>query len=609
MGNSLNKWINKDELEELSKLKAKLISIRSENSEVADLILSSNASNEKKKKILLREIEKENEIESEKNARENEKRLRIEAKNAKENEKRLRIEEGGIEFLISNGLPPLPKCNVSHSKPSYGKHPFILDSVKHVGDVAIGIPSCCKISNFPKLPSQIWKRTSTQDNGVRILGDWNNEAGIEKFVRTVLTDIVALLNLQNKINLSCQIKITLLEHLIPDILLMEVHGRLIGICEVKQPSYGNLTKLNSNHRDQISNYLLQLKNLYGVRTPICIISTYNEWMICSLSESYDCVTSSEETFIQPTESKAPQAEGKETILFTSKVFPYNSKELVEVLASAIYKIYHSIIDPPINLLRSKNLENCSEPRKFGFVNNNGFKWTVLPPKLTSLTYEMPKKGTNNFFFIQDFHGGKDGRVWLVTSKLGNVAVCKLSEIRKYKDEAGFWNEIWGPEIEAYTTTLLNARALIMPFVFHAHIIENGQIIFRPFGNKWSSCESTINDICRSEIPGKFDPSLEHYYNQPRLVAEKALRDMADNGYIHGDLKWRHVGLLPFKKYDTENDRTELDDSNLNDNFKWAVKPVLIDLHDTQSIPPGYSKEDAVMESLEILENELKTISS
>ena len=128
--------------------------------------------------------------------------------------------------------------------------------------------------------------------------------------------------------------------------------------------------------------MLQLKNLYGAQTPIGIISTYNEWMICFLSESYDYVTSNEEIFIQPAKSKSPPAEEGKTILFTSKVYTYNSNEVVEVSASAIYKMYHSKVDPPVSLTKSND---DSETRKFSLVNNDGLKWTSLPCKLTLLT--------------------------------------------------------------------------------------------------------------------------------------------------------------------------------------------------------------------------------
>lgn len=564
-------------------------SIQNENSKNIQVILNSGANNDVKELYIKSLIDAQlsrNEAQLSRNEAQlsrNEAQL---SRNDAANEKKRRIEETGAGFLKLMGLPPLPKSKVSISRPSYGNHPFNLEPVDHVKDVVIGVPSCCKISELDDdLPSHIWKQTERNEitECGRILSSWNNEVGIENFVYCVVMDIIALLKLNPSVEVCRQVKITLVEHLTPDIILMEFNGKLIGICEVKQPSFGksDLCDLDENLQNQISNYLMQLKNMYGVQTPIGIIS-----VICFLSESYDYMKFSEQSdsFIPPVVSSAPPPVKGKTTLFTSKVYNYNDKCLIEVLAATVYKMYHSVANPPISLIRS----NGNEIRKFGYANATGFVWKVLSPKLKTLTYEMPTSKTRNFYFIQDFHGGKDGRVWLTMSETGKIAVCKLSKVRDYEHEADLWNTIWGPKL-AYTTTLLDAKALIMPFVFHAHI-RNDDVIFRPFGSKWSSGDSTIDDIRNSEIPGNFNSSLEYYFNQPLLVAEEALRHMVmvgDNGYKHCDIEWRHVGLLPFKIKDVGEG-------------EWAVKPVLIDLHDTIEISGEFDKEAFIQDALCIL---------
>ena len=133
----------------------------------------------------------------------------------------------------------------------------------------------------------------------------------------------------------------------------------------------------------------------------------------------------------------------------------------------------------------------------------------------------------------------------------------------------------------------------MPFVFHAHMV-NGRIIFRPFGYKWSLGDCNIDDIRKSDIPGAFDHSLENYYNQPLLVAKEALTNMANAGYGHGDLEWRHVGLRPYKLSETERE----------DGVEWGVQPVLIDLHDSKPISLD-EKEQVINEGLNKLKDTLK----
>jgi hypothetical protein len=185
---------------------------------------------------------------------------------------------------------------------------------------------------------------------------------------------------------------------------------------------------------------------------------------------------------------------------------------------------------------------------------------------------MPRNNTKKFYFIQDFHGGKDGRVWLSMSESGKLAVCKLSDSRSYVNEAILWNLFWCDDSKrVFTETLLQANALIMPFVFHGHLdLNTNKFSFRPFGPKWrNKVDCTVDDIRQSEISCDFDESLESYFDNPKIVAEEALKVMAKYGYEHGDLHWRHVGLMPYKRSDSE---------------QWAVKPVLIDLHDAVKSP-------------------------
>ena len=415
----------------------------------------------------------------------------------KEKDKRQR-ESDCVGFLRTRGLPLLPKSTVSHSTPGYGCNVPLIEQLIHVPNVVIGIPDCCKMNNFDDLPSLIWKSTirDKSQEGGRILRNWNNESQIEQHVQHVFLDVIALLKLEEKIVVSSKVTMTLVKRLIPDVVLLEVNGQVIGVCEVKQPSFkndesGDFSILNDNLNNQISNYLLQLKNLYGISTPIGIISTYNEWKICFLHESYDYVISkqSSDCFQVPVKSL-----GQKNTLYTSKVYKYNDLELIEVLAAVTHKMYFSLVNPPTSLI-------SGEKRKFGKVDKERFVWTSLSCK--KLTYDMPPCNTMYFYFIQDFHGGKDGRVWLTVTNCGKVAVCKLSSDRTYDNEANLWNIIWESKLSniVFTTTLLNANALVMPFIFHGKYDQStSHVTFRPFGPKWaSSVTCSAEDIRGSEV--------------------------------------------------------------------------------------------------------------
>jgi len=187
---------------------------------------------------------------------------------------------------------------------------------------------------------------------------------------------------------------------------------------------------------------------------------------------------------------------------------------------------------------------------------------------------MPGSHTTNFYFLQDFHGGRDGRVWLAMNNSGRLCVIKLSWERSYTEEAKLWRVIWGQK-DVKTMRLMNANAMMMPVVFHA--FQSADVIsFRPVGPKWSADSTTaITDIKNSEVQCSFDDSLEHYFNNHIQVATDAISAMAQKGYEHGDLKWEHVGLLPFQTA----------------GGRWGVKPVLIDLHQVR-----FFKKDVAVEA-------------
>ena len=81
----------------------------------------------------------------------------------------------------------------------------------------------------------------------------------------------------------------------------------------------------------------------------------------------------------------------------------------------------------------------------------------------------------------------------------------------------------------------------------------------------------------------------------RFIADldsEAITEMANKGYEHADLHWRHVALLPVPPTDNSNSNERL----------WKVKPILIDLHRVNKISPG-QEEEIITKSMKILSME------
>lgn len=182
--------------------------VQNESSKNIQFILSSGVNND------VKELYLKNLVDAQK--------YRIIAENEK---KKSRIEETLAGFLKQKGLPPLRKSKESIFTPGYGNHSFNLESVDHVKDVVIGVPSCCNISELEDLPSLIWNQTESNmklEND-RMLLKWTDEAEIENFIYIAIVDIIKLLKLNPRVEVSRQVKITLVEHLTPDIMFMELN--------------------------------------------------------------------------------------------------------------------------------------------------------------------------------------------------------------------------------------------------------------------------------------------------------------------------------------------------------------------------------------------------
>jgi hypothetical protein len=196
--------------------------------------------------------------------------------------------------------------------------------------------------------------------------------------------------------------------------------------------------------------------------------------------------------------------------------------------------------------------------------------------------------------IQDYHGGADGRVWwLICSNSGKLGVMKLSKERTYEDEMIRWNNIW--KCNTFTCKIFErVNALIMPFAFHGYCKEK-RVTFRGL-NHWTNGHSSVNDILYSEVSAEFDRGcLSSYFDEPFKAAEEAIREMANQGYIHLDLHWRHVALLPY--YIIVNKKTQ--------KKLWKVRPILIDLTRCELHSEADGIDQIVADGLQRLQSELE----
>ena len=497
--------------------------------------------------------------------------------------------ELGVGRLFTDGLPSLGGHNVSASQtPAYGDHTACKTLIVQ-DDAVLKVLDAYSSEKLPKnLSSKIWKQVDAKPGEIEkeTLGEWSGEIDIQTFVTLVMNDAVALAKgVDSKWDLSiyreCQLSMT--EHLRPDVVVFRSRGVVVGVCEVKKPSRRGGDLDNESLRNQISNYMLRLKHSHGLKAVFGITTTYNEWRFCWLDEAK---TIAESTILISDVFNDGVSQDDEQIVHQTKIFSRNDPDLIEALVSVICKMAMCPVCPPTSLLR-----NASEadPRRFAQVDAASFKWCSLPPKWSEdlLSYDSISTTTKKFYLIEDFHGGADGRVWLSITESGKVGVLKLSSETNFANELQVWNDVW--KVGARVLKIIDCNALLMPFAFRGRIIE-GQVKFIPFGVHGNN-DFGLEKYNSSEVKASFDLGIIEIYSlDPWRAANEALDAMATAGYVHKDVSWRHVALLPVR--------------SVTDSECWTVKPILIDCFTAVKLDDRLQLDKFVEDSKEVLRMEL-----
>ncbi len=528
--------------------------------------------------IILRRLEQaERLVEQERKAREEER---------KEAEQKIKDErcEG---YLQKFGLPPLgPYLTGSgNSKPSVSEDN--LDIAVTRRDGSFNVLEGYELNNLPKDKMSIIWRDVTAD---KTLANWNNEYSLQSFCDRVIKDIIELSGLKGLIT-SVEVY---LEHnkVRPDILMLKFGGFLIGVCEVKRTSRLNGHSLEPTN--DLSNIKLNgqiYKNLratmyHGVKYPLGVVSTYNEWMFVWLPESDELAKVNNINNIK----NIAEPKSSENIIYCSPVYQRTNTTLIELLVSFVIKLANAPRYSVQSFLRNPN----DTSRKYAKIEikdvEKKFYWQMLPTEDFKLQYKMPNNKTKYLYLLEAYHGGADGNVWLACNSGGHLLVIKYSEENNFDEEASMWREIWGQH-SVTTSTVLKCNAMFMPFTYHA-LCHDGNITFKPLSHWNANQHEEISVILESEMYDKLDEDhFKAYYNDPYKVAKEAITEMANKGYIHDDLHWRHVALLPVPP-------------SKSNNSLWTVKPILIDLHRVKKIDIEQNKEIIIDQSLKILEDEL-----
>lgn len=199
-------------------------------------------------------------------------------------------------------------------------------------------------------------------------------------------------------------------------------------------------------------------------------------------------------------------------------------------------MYHS----PTN-----KVNRISSNRPYIAMYQDTWMWeTVKWGNKFKLNYKkMPTSQPEKLYFIEDFRGGVDGRVWLACTPNGEMCAIKFDHEESktsLEKEANYWKLIWN-KINTQVITLGGRPALMMPFMKN---IEN--------------------------------------WNDPTIIEDvlEAAKKMAKLGFVHKDLKKPHVGYMSPKKKNARNevvfyDLRQIEEMNEEESLKLMLETLNI----------------------------------
>ena len=107
------------------------------------------------------------------------------------------------------------------------------------------------------------------------------------------------------------------------------------------------------------------------------------------------------------------------VVYCSKVYEHSDRLVVQVIASAVWKMVHSTTRPiPLN----------DRNRALIQLNESSWTWVRTPFLKNNFQLDfckMPHQSTKKFTFLEDLDGGAEGRVWLACNSNGKVAAVKF----------------------------------------------------------------------------------------------------------------------------------------------------------------------------------------
>jgi hypothetical protein len=495
--------------------------------------------------------------------------------------------------VINKAFPPLGKRCLYSSAKSTTRKKSIYDLNIQRFSGTFGILDAFKLPHLTPRSSLLWTHTEKGS-----LPNWSNESRIQSHVEQALRDCSKLSPLLQNVSIHSEQTLFFAQIMgkkkgnrADVVIFVEDTSCITGVAEVKVPGS------NMDNVYQIVDYMIDLRNSFNVRFVFGVYTTYEMWKILWFEDSQDaaqCESKQEYDNLCVAGSANDYSITSGTVnIFESKIYQFCDPELVECLATLLYKVSMTSVYNPTKFIEERS--------RYVYATSKSIQYKSLPKDLKYFKYALPSKRTQNFYILSYFHRGGDGRVALVSSKKGNLGVIKflhddgeIDDIQTaLSHEQIRWELFW--QVQCRIVKINHRSGLLMPFcmTFNQHRFKAGQIPFSSLQTWNKTSPKHIYDSLSDELEGCVNTkALNIFQESPLIGTKEALLSISQKATSHMDICLRHIALLPIWNRETE---------------VYDFKTILIDLTRVESdLDPDVAHARA-LEDYSILQSELNQL--
>jgi hypothetical protein len=452
---------------------------------------------------------------------------------------------------LRDGMPRLLQT-ITHSGASI---PSEIEHASCVHEIDPGFYQFNVPDNVLDGTSSIWEHARRDDNILRYSTESDIAGHVKNFLRNVLN--ACDMDLELSTNLG-------IRHITPDICVLTMGNRLVGVVEVKKPTPGAL--LAPTVLGELLDQMLLIQGFYGSGPIIGILTTLDEWLFAWFPEDAEhfatnnneeapissfltpvklaASSSSSSSDSPPGQAPSQQRKWSHDVLVdddgpgASELSPTAGAErrlMTSVVLNA-YTDYDAMLQflyTSFRRMTQVRLSYRPMERRCGFVlhrgNEHGITWhpntdeTIAGLNVSTISGDRyPRTTTGKLLALEDLGRGATGKAWLLCTLSRHPAVCVLkfwnknsdNVQKRLEDEKKWWDKVY-PEYERLTRVeqWSGSYALMMP-----HFAE-------------IPCER------RGEFRGLIEQLLQTRFQNCNLV--------------HPDIAWRNIGFQFIRATQTE----------------------------------------------------------